>query len=399
MTVVLIIFILTYAGLSFGGFPYFRLDRAGIAIVGAVLMVAFGALSFEEALKAIDFNTILLLLGMMMVSANLKTAGFFVMLSCFIQKRIKTPVYLLAVIIFVAGGLSALYVNDTICIFFTPFLLEIISALSLNPIPFLIGFVTACNIGSAATLTGNPQNMLIGIYSGISYFEFFIKLFPIVLLCLIINFLAVFLIYRRKLVSATPAKIPKSKEVIHLSLIYKTLAVTFLMFVSFFLGVNLALTAISGAALLLITRRINPEKIYNGVNWSLLLMFSGLFIVVHALEKSGISLKFFELAKTFNLENKWSFSFAATILSNIVSNVPAVLLFKPIMNMFANPEKMWLLLAVISTFAGNLTLVGSVANLIVVEQAKPYVKLGFFEYLKVGIPLAIITIIIGTLLL
>jgi len=149
----------------------------------------------------------------------------------------------------------------------------------------------------------------------------------------------------------------------------------------------------------LITRRINPEKIYNGVNWSLLLMFSGLFIVVHALEKSGISLKFFELAKTFNLENKWSFSFAATILSNIVSNVPAVLLFKPIMNMFANPEKMWLLLAVISTFAGNLTLVGSVANLIVVEQAKPYVKLGFFEYLKVGIPLAIITIIIGTLLL
>ncbi|OGF50758.1 MAG: hypothetical protein A2231_02740 [Candidatus Firestonebacteria bacterium RIFOXYA2_FULL_40_8] len=399
MTAIIIIFILTYIGLSFGGLPYFRLDRAGIAIVGAVLMVVFGALTFEEAGKAIDFNTILLLLGMMMVSANLKVAGFFVLVSRFIQKRTKNPIVLLAAIILISGGLSALYVNDTICIFFTPFLLEIICALSLNPIPFLIGFVTACNIGSAATLTGNPQNMLIGIYSGISYYNFFIKLFPVVLLCLLANFLVVFLIYRRKLTIKTPVQIPKSKKVIHLSLIYKTMAVTFLMLVAFFGGVNLALTAISGAALLLITRRVNPEKIYDGINWSLLLMFSGLFIVVHALEKSGASLKFFEIAQTFNLENKWSFSFAATILSNIVSNVPAVLLFKPIMSIFVNPEKMWVLLAMVSTFAGNLTIIGSVANLIVVEQAKPYVKLGFFEYLKVGIPLTIITIIAGVLLL
>ena len=168
------------------------------------------------------------------------------------------------------------------------------------------------------------------------------------------------------------------------------------MLLAFFLGVNLALTAISGAALLLITRRVNPEKIYDGINWSLLLMFAGLFIVVRALETSGLAVKFFDIAQDFNLGNKWSFTLAATLLSNLVSNVPAVLLFKPIMNMFASPEKMWLLLAMVSTFAGNLTIIGSVANLIVVEQAKPYVKIKFFEYLKVGVPLTLITILLGT---
>ena len=399
MTAIIVIFILTYVGLSFGGFPYFRLDRAGIAIVGAVLMVTFGALSFEEAVKAVDFNTILLLLGMMMVSANLKVSGFFILVSRFIQKHFKNPVLLLASLILIAGALSALYVNDTICIFFTPFLLEIIGALSLNPIPFLIGFVTACNIGSAATLTGNPQNMLIGMYSGISYFNFFIKLFPVVILGLFINFLTVLLIYRKKLTVKKPLTFQKSKKVIHFALMYKTLAVSFLMLLAFFLGVNLALTAISGAALLLITRRVNPEKIYDGINWSLLLMFAGLFIVVRALETSGLAVKFFDIAQDFNLGNKWSFTLAATLLSNLVSNVPAVLLFKPIMNMFASPEKMWLLLAMVSTFAGNLTIIGSVANLIVVEQAKPYVKIKFFEYLKVGVPLTLITILLGTLLL
>ena len=399
MVIIVIIFLLTYVGLSFGGIPYFKLDRAGIAIVGAVATVIFGILNFKEAIYAIDFNTIILLLGMMMVAANLRVAGFFSVLSSVIKKRFYNPVILLFVVIFVSGILSAMYVNDTVCIFFTPFVIELVFSLSLNPLPYLIGLVTASNIGSVCTITGNPQNMLIGIFSGIPYHRFFFKLSPVAFICLLVDFVIVFMIYRNKLVLEVVQKNVKTNKVIHKFLIYKTLIITVTMFILFFVGFNISLVAIMAAAVLLITRRVNPEKIYSHINWSLIMMFCGLFVVIHATEKSGLSKIFFDWAMNFRIENVFIFSSVVAVLSNLVSNVPAVILFKPMMNNFTNPEKFWLLLAMASTFAGNFSIIGSVANLIVVEQSKPYVKIGFFEYLKVGIPLTIISIFIGLLLL
>jgi Na+/H+ antiporter NhaD/arsenite permease-like protein len=390
---------LTYTGLSFGGFPYFRIDRTGIALIGGTAVVAFGIISFDEAIRAIDFNTIILLLGMMILSTNLKLAGFFALVSSFIKKYFENPALLLASVIFFSGFLSALYVNDTICIFFTPFLLEMTFALSLNPVPYLIALATASNIGSLATITGNPQNMLIGIFSGISYNDFALKLSPSAFLGLAADFLVLYLIYRKKLIyPETKSKITVNR-IVHKALLYKTLAVTAIMFVFLFAGYNISLVAISAAALLLITRRVKPDKVYQNINWNLLMMFCGLFVVISAVEKTGLSAIFFEGAMKYNIHNETIFAGVMAVLSNLVSNVPAVVLFKPLMNYFPDPEKFWLILAMASTFAGNLTIIGSVANLIVVEQSKKHVKIGFFEYMKAGVPVTIISMVIGILML
>jgi Na+/H+ antiporter NhaD/arsenite permease-like protein len=400
MIPVTLIFILTYVGLSFGGLPYLRLDRAGIAIIGAAMIVAAGVLTFEEAVRAIDFNTIILLFGMMMVAANLRLAGFFVIVSDHIKRRFNNPVLLLAAVIMVSGVLSAVYVNDTICIFFTPFVLEMTSALSLNPVPYLIALVTSSNIGSVATITGNPQNMLIGVFSGIPYATFAGRLVPVAAICLALNFVVVYLVYRGKLIASEPVPPILVNNVVHKPLLYKTLIVTVIMFGCFFAGHNISMVAVTAAALLLITRRIKPDKVYHYINWNLLMMFSGLFIVIHAVEKTGLSAMFFDLAMKLNMQNESVFCVVTTLISNLVSNVPAVILFKPMMSHFpGNPDKFWLLLAMSSTFAGNLTIIGSVANLIVVEQSKNHVRISFVEYLKVGIPLTILTLIIGIILL
>jgi Na+/H+ antiporter NhaD/arsenite permease-like protein len=399
MITVGIIFLVTYIGLSLGGLPYFRLDRAGIAIVGAAAVVVAGILSFNEALAAIDFNTIVLLLGMMMVAANLRIAGFFAVLSAFIKKRFNSPAALLAAVILSSGLLSAIYVNDTVCIFFTPFVIEICASLSLNPLPFLIGLVTASNIGSVATITGNPQNMLIGTFSGIEYFRFAQKLLPVALVGLIIDFLVLYIFYGKKLTSTGQAKEIIVSNVVHKPLLIKTLIVTLAMLVFFFAGFNIGLVAIAAAAFLLITRRVKPDKVYHYINWNLLLMFCGLFVVIGAVEKSGLSNVYFGWASKLNIQNGAVFSGVVAAISNLVSNVPAVILFKPVVSRFANQEKFWLLLAMASTFAGNLTIMGSVANLIVMEQSKGHVKIGFWEYFRIGLPVTLITIVVGFLML
>lgn len=399
MLIVATIFVITYIGFSFGGFPYLRVDRAGVAIIGAVALVSAGILTFDESIKAIDFNTIILLLGMMMVAANLRISGFFAVVSRFVKQKFYHPLIFLAAIVLVSGILSAIYVNDTICIFFTPFIIEMTYALSLNPVPYLIALATASNIGSVATITGNPQNMLIGIFSGIPFLKFASKLAPIALVCLIIDYFVIYLIYRKKLSVVHPHKNFRTGNIVYKPLLYKTLSVTLLMLFCFFAGYNISLVAIAAASVLLITRRIKSDKIYNYINWNLLMMFSGLFIIIHAVEKIGLSGLFLQWALKFNLDNKAVFSVVTAIISNLVSNVPAVILFKPIVNHFPSPEKFWFLLAMASTFAGNLTIIGSVANLIVVEQAKDYVKISFFEYLKVGMPVTVLTVLVGFLLL
>ncbi|MFA5859026.1 MAG: anion transporter [Elusimicrobiota bacterium] len=400
MLTTVIIFGITYIGLSFGGIPGLRLDRAGIALTGAVACVVAGILSFNEAVRAIDFNTIILLLGMMMVASNLRIAGFFAVVSDVIKKHCHNPVLLLAAVILSSGILSALYVNDTVCIFFTPFVLELAYALGLNPVPYLIALVTGSNIGSVATITGNPQNMLIGIFSGIPYTAFFFELAPVAVVGLLLNFGVVYLIYRNKLTAgANDSKRIIVNRVVHKPLLYKTLLITAGMLIFFFLGYNISLVAITAAGVLLITRRVKPGKVYQYINWNMLMMFSGLFVVIHAVEKSGLSQQFFVYTNNFNLSSVPVFAAVTAILSNLVSNVPAVVLFKSMIPNFADPQKMWLLLAMASTFAGNLTIIGSVANLIVIEQAKEHVHISFLEYLKTGVPLTLATIIAGCLML
>ena len=393
-----IIFVLTYIVVALGRLPGLRLDRTGAAVVGAAFMVAFHVVTPEEAYAFIDIGTLVLLFGMMVLVGHLRLAGFFRWAAAVVARRARTPRALLAGVVGVAGLLSALFVNDTVCLALTPLVLEVTAALALPATPYLLALATASNIGSVATLTGNPQNMLVGVASHIPYRDFLFALLPVALVGLVIDFLVIALVYRRDL--ARPFERPPHPRVkVHGFLMAKALAASVAMLVFFFVGANISIVAFTTGAALLLTRRVKPEKVFLEINWNLLTLFAGLFVVVGAAQQAGLAEWVFRQTGARDVHSTASLSLAAAILSNLVSNVPAVMLFIPLVPELADPQRAWLALAMASTLAGNLTLVGSIANVIVAEGARHKSPLTFGEYLKVGVPVTLLTLIVGVLLL
>lgn len=394
-------FVLTYGGLAVGRWPGLRTDRAGIALVGAALILASGALSFHDAAHAIDWETLALLLGMMIVVAVLNIAGFFERVALGLLTPVQNPYALLAIVMGLSGLLSALLVNDVVCLALTPVVLAVTESKRLDARPHLIGLALASNLGSVATLTGNPQNMMIGGFSGISAARFTLQLAPVALVGLAIGYGFVALIERRHLTrrgsfELGPEQPTRRPSPTRQRLLVKSVAVVGLTVVGFFLGYPLAIVALSAGGVLLVDR-FRMERVWESVDWGLLVMFAGLFVVVraftvHLLGHTGLT----EMAA--HVDPIWGLSGMSLILSNLVSNVPAVLLFQPIIQAMpvASHETAWLTLAVSSTLAGNLTLLGSVANLIVVEQAAQRgVRVSFFDYTRIGLPVTLVTVLIG----
>ena len=393
-------FVASYVGLALGRVPGFRIDRTGVAIIGATVMVVSGAVPWADAVASVDAPTLVLLFGMMIVTAYLRLSGFFRLVMTWALRRARTPRALLAAVVVASGVLSAFFVNDVVCLVLAPVVLEATRQLVLPPVPYLIALVTAANVGSVATLTGNPQNMLVGSFSGISYRSFLARQAPVAVVGLVCVFVAVATIYRRRLPNAPLEIAPDTRLAVHYSLMWKTIAATTVMLIAFLAGVPIAVVAIAGAAWTLFTRRVNPEKVYREINWSLLVLFAGLFVVTAGLERSGLIDVLLRWAEAANLQSPAVLTTVTAVLSNLVSNVPAVLLFKPLIGSFAEPRRAWLVLAMASTLAGNLTILGSVANLIVVEAARSArVEIGFVEYCKVGVPVTLATLFLGWLLL
>jgi Na+/H+ antiporter NhaD/arsenite permease-like protein len=277
----------------------------------------------------------------------------------------------------------------------TPLVLEISLALRRNPVPYLLAVAMAANIGSVATITGNPQNMMIGSFSGIAYRDFMGALAPVAAFGLVIAVAVIFLSYRREFMTPETVTVEKRAIAVNRWLMWKSLAVALGMIVMFFAGWPVPKVAIVAGALLLITRRIQPGTVYQRIDWPLLVMFSGLFIVIAGVEKTSLEMRLASFAGHLHLDNALLLSGLAAVLSNLVSNAPAVLLFKPFVAALDDPRRAWLVLAMASTLAGNLTVVGSVANLIVIQQAGDRVRIGFWEYFRVGAPLAVVTILLG----
>jgi Na+/H+ antiporter NhaD/arsenite permease-like protein len=393
----ILIFALTYLVLAIGRLPGFRVDRTGAAIIGASLMVAVNALTLPEAQQAINFDTIILLFGMMIVVANLQLSGFFSLVAERVVEHAHRPVLLLIAIVGVAGFFSAFFVNDTMCLVLTPLVLEITETVRRNPVPYLLAVAMASNIGSVATITGNPQNMMIGSFSGIPYRQFLASLAPIALAGLALTVLVIFLAYRTEFVSRERVNVTPRPVRVDRWLMWKAIIASLAMLVMFFAGWPVPKVAVVAGALLLITRRVNPDKVYRRIDWSLLVMFVGLFVVIAGVEKTSLEKDLAALAGQIHLDNVFLLSAFSAVLSNLVSNVPAVLMFKPFAAHLANPTRVWLTLAMSSTLAGNLTVLGSVANLIVIQQARRKVTIGFWAYFRVGAPLAILTILLGAI--
>jgi len=388
----------TLIGVAVGRYPWLRMNRATIAITGATLLVVIGAIPLERAYTAIDLNTIVLLFAMMILNVNLRLAGFFRLVGGWVIRWARSPRWLLALIIGAAGLLSALFLNDTIVLMFTPLVLEITALLKRNPVPYLIGLVTAANIGSVATITGNPQNMLIGMSSQIPYVTFAAYLAPVALFGLGVAWGVLVLLYRQEFapgVFAETACLPARR---YRPLLRKSLLATGLMLGAFLWGVPIPLAAMSAAVLLLVTRRLKPARVFVELDWTLLVFFSALFVVTGAIETTGWSEQLFALAKPIAERGVLALAGVAAGLSNLVSNVPAVLLFRPLISHFPWPQQAWLTLAMATTLAGNLTLLGSVANLIVAEIAQQRgVRLSFTEYLKAGVPITILSLAFGVI--
>jgi Na+/H+ antiporter NhaD/arsenite permease-like protein len=391
-----LIFAGTYLVLAFGRLPFLHINRTAAAVVGAVLMVVTGVVPLDAAYQAIDYRTIVLLFGMMILIASLRLARFFRTVARLVVTHVTHPAWLLVAVIFTSGILSALFVNDTICLVFTPILIEIAAARRENAAPYLLALMTSSNIGSVATVTGNPQNMLIASVSRLGYLEFSAALAPVALAGLALNAAILVLMFHRDLRPHGPVPPGRGPRPIHRALMAKTLVITAGVMAGFLSGLDPALVAATGAAALLVSRSVKPQKFYGGVDWDLLMLFIGLFVVVAGVERAGLDARFFALLQPVGISTIPGLAAVAALLSNIISNVPAVMLFTPLVPQLPDPRTSWLALAMASTLAGNLTLLGSIANLIVLEGARRQgIRIRFVDHLKVGLPVTLATMAFG----
>jgi Na+/H+ antiporter NhaD/arsenite permease-like protein len=386
-------------GIAVGRLPLLRMNRAALAFAGAAALILVGALTPRQAFEAVDLETLALILALMVIAANLRISGFFTWASERVLLLARTPRGLLAAVVGVSGVFSALFLNDTMCLVLTPLVAELAVSSRRDPVPYLVGVATAANVGSCATIIGNPQNMLIGASSGISFGSFFLKLaLPSaagLAVCWIVILLAFPGEFRRGLFLASGPVVIRTPE--NPALFRKSVAAAVLMVAALAAGMPTITAALLAAAFLLVSRRTKSERIFAEIDFSLLVFFAGLFIITRAIEGTGLFRGAVQAALPAASRSPWAFSGASLALSNLVSNVPAVMLLRPMIPAFPNPEKAWLLLALSSTFAGNLTLLGSVANLIVAEGAKRSgIELSFGKYLRAGLPITAITAALGT---
>lgn len=405
----LAVFGITYVLISLQKIRFLNLDRPSASLAGALAMIVLGVLTLTQAYHAINLDTIALLFGMMVVVAYLKLCRFFEYVSTWILRVSRTPTRLLTLVVFSSGILSALFVNDTICVLFTPILLEAVLRARLNPVPFLIALVTSANIGSVMTLTGNPQNMLVGICSGIPYGTFFLVLLPVGLLGLAIDVAVLRILFRadfRRPFDTGPLELPRMNRTVALRIfaILAAMMAAFVLPVERWIaglgpGQKLPLVALAGATLAILLGRYRPARAFEQVDWGLLVFFAGLFVVIQGVNETGILRALHQAVApafgTGEVRQAGVMTAFTVVLSNLVSNVPYVLVAKEWVGGFANPRLIWFVIAMASTFAGNLTIMGSVANMIVMELSKDRARLGFVQYMRAGVPITVLTTLVG----
>ncbi|HRS53967.1 MAG TPA: SLC13 family permease [Bacteroidales bacterium] len=397
--IAIVIFIITYIGIIFTRLPWINIDRPSAAFFGAVAMLIFNVMTFQEAINAIDYNTISLLLGMMIIIATLQIDGFFAFIANKTIVFAKNQIRLLIIIVLITGTASAFLVNDTVVLLFTPIIITICNFSGINPIPYLIAEILASNIGSTMAITGNPQNMLIGINSGLSYSRFFAHLLPIALIGLISVILFVKWFFANNFKNNKPINIiTETAFQYKLSSMRISVTIFLLIVIMFFfskeLKFSIPVISLLGASLMMICSQVKPSEIIKKVDWVLLLFFSSLFIVVKGIENTS-TMQYILNANPLNnnIQGVVFLHGLSLVMSQIISNVPYTVVMLPIMKA-VNSNLLWISLASSATLAGNATIIGAMANLIVVESANKYgVKINFIQFLKVGLPCTLFTLL------
>ena len=387
------IFCLAYVGIALGKIPGLIIDRVGVALLGAIVMVVFGVVTPSGAVGAIDLPTILLLYSLMIISAQLRLGGFYTWVALTVVPFYARPKRFLFVTMMVSAVLSALLANDIVCFAFTPILALALIEAGLNPLPFLIGLAVASNIGSAATIIGNPQNMLIGQTGHLDFGAFFMWCAPPAFLSLLVGYLIILWIYRRDIYANEQSHDSERRRLQQPFDTWQTskgIAAVAILVLAFFSSIPREISAIAIAGVLLCSRKMKTREIMGLVDWHLISLFCALFVIIHGLSLSGVlDMVMNRLAGMgVDLHNLPVLTGISALLSNLFSNVPATMLLIRFLDPVAPAQ--WYTLALSSTFAGNLFLLGSIANLIVVEQASNFnIKISFARHAAVGIPVTL----------
>jgi Na+/H+ antiporter NhaD/arsenite permease-like protein len=391
------VFAVVYLGMILGGLPFLQLDRTGIALLGAIAIVGLGALTPEEAALSIHLPTLLLLFSFMVISAQMRLGGFYTWLTLRIAALPLAPAALLAAMMGMVAALSAVFSNDVVCLAVAPVLADACVRRRLDPTPYLIALACAANIGSAATLIGNPQNMLIGQVLNLPFGAYLLEAIVPVVLGLAAAWSLIAWQARGQWAAGT-LNIPLERRDEHATFdrwqTAKGLAVALALVAVFLLtSWPREVAALIGAGVLMMSRRLHSNKMLGLVDWELLILFIGLFVVNHAFTNTGLSARAIAALADAGLPLAEPAPLFATsfVLSNVVSNVPAVMLLLPAATeSFSGP-----MLALVSTLAGNLLIVGSIANIIVVDAARRRgIAIDWRRHARSGVPVTIATLAI-----
>jgi len=388
-TLAVLIFILVYIGMALGRVPGLRLERTGVALLGLIVLLASGDLSLDEAARAIDLPTIALLFALMILSAQFEQSGFYGLVASRVTHAARNPKALLAILIAVTGLLSAILTNDVIAFALTPLICSGLLTQKLDPRPYLVALAGAANAGSALTLIGNPQNILIGQSGGLDFWRYLVFALPPVILSLAFVYWAVMATWKSAL--AAPID-PVPAEPVRISRVQtgKGLIAIIVLIVLFLTPLPRELGALAVAGLLLLSKRLSSRDMIGGVDWHLLLLFACLFGVTAAFAKTGLAQDALaRLAASGILPERLSVMLPVTLASsNTIGNVPAVILILKLLPSL--PQGVLTGLALLSTFAGNLLLTGSMCNIIVAERAEASgARLGFGNFARSGIPMTL----------
>lgn len=394
------IFLATYLLIAIESGRGSHLDRTAAAFCGAVAMVLVGVITLNDAYQSIDWNTIIFLLGMMILVAHFQIAGFFDWIGVHVVRIARTRLQLLLLLIFASGILAAFFVNDTICLIFTPIVLVVTHRLKIPPVPYLIAVATSANVGSVMSVTGNPQNAVVGIAGHFSFLGFLGHLAPVALIGLAINAAVLVIAFHRDVLHhVLDAQDGGVTVKLDRALLVKCTLAAVLVIVLWIFGFSFPLVAVSVGAFILVIGRVKAQNIYQRVDWELLLFFGALFVVIHGFQASGavsyLIARFHHSLEGSAISQLFAVSGIMLILSNLVSNVPAVLLFRPLVESFPNSHFLWLAVASTSTLAGNATPISSLANLIVLQQAGKKVRISFWQFARVGLVITLLTTLLA----
>lgn len=395
-TIILTIFAITYIGIAMGRIPGLKLNRAGIALLGAIGMAVFGGVTTTDAVSYVNWPTIFLLFGFFVISAQLRLSGFYDKVAEAIAGRLGHPARFLFILMAVTGGLSAFLNNDIVCFVFTPIVCAALLRKQINPVPFLIALAISSNLGAAWTLVGNPQNMMIGQIAHLDFSRYLIWSSVPVIWAMCVAYGIIWMMSRKHLQAPPSAQNEPSQQTYPFNRIHTVKGIIILVTVIglFFTSLPREVIALAAAGIHLASTKFRTEDLLGLVDWPILVLFIGLFVIAGAFQSTGCGEQAVHwLAQGgFNLNAPGNLILTTTVMSNLIGNSATVILLLKVVNL-AQPVTPYVL-ALSNSFGGNLIVIGSVASIIVVQQARAIgIKISFWDFARLGIPVTVAAVV------